>query len=372
VSDRKIKLLLFLTILVVCALPLAAAFYLVDDALQRSLNLGFNPQVVRSMDISSQNLKTLKSLDPGHGREYREEFEELQDLKRIYSQPQWVKSTILGSLKIYFGLGLAGAVLVALSVAVILSRRISRSYRVTFNDLMAHRERVRYLEEMASWQEMAKVLAHEIKNPLTPIEVLVTSLAKSHLIKTPPEFQAQLNQTQVMVAEEIGHLKRTVSRFSDFAKLPQVQLIEANPVDVIEQHLAAVRTRFGTAQFVVETPEDRTAIRSRMDFSLFRQVLMNIVANGVEANPTHAVTFAVVVIATKDSVVITISNDGEPVPAVIAPRIFDPYISSKRDQDNMGLGLAIVKKIIIEHEGEIAYAERAGQPRFIISLPRVR
>jgi nitrogen fixation/metabolism regulation signal transduction histidine kinase len=316
-------------------------------------------------------LKTLKSVDPGHEREYREEFEEIQNLKRIYSQPQWVKSTILGSLKIYFGLGLAGAVLVALSVAAILSRRISRSYRATFNDLMAHRERVRYLEEMSSWQEMAKVLAHEIKNPLTPIEVLVTSLTKSHLIKTPLEFQAQLNQTQVMVAEEIGYLKRTVSRFSDFAKLPQVQLVEANPVDVIEQHLAAVRTRFGTAQIVVETPEDRTDIRSRMDISLFRQVLMNIVANGVEANPAHAVTFAIVVTRTKDSVVITLSNDGEPVPAEIAPRIFDPYISSKRDKDNMGLGLAIVKKIIIEHNGEVAYAERAGHPRFIVSLPRV-
>ena len=370
-SDRKIKLLLFLTILVVCALPLAAAFYLVDDALQRSLNLGFNPQIVHSLDIGAQNLKTLKIVDSGHEREYREEFEEIENLKRIYSQPQWVKSTILGSLKLYFGLGLAGAVLVALSVAAILSRSISRSYRATFDDLMAHRERVRYLEEMSSWQEMAKALAHEIKNPLTPIEVLVTSLTKSHLIKTPAEFQKQLNQTQVMVAEEIGHLKRTVSRFSDFAKLSQVQLVEANPVDIIEQHLTAVRTRFGTAQIVVEMPEPRTGIRSRMDLTLFRQVLMNIVANGVEANPGHTVTFSIAVIGIKDSVVISISNDGEPVPAEIAPRIFDPYISSKQGKDNMGLGLAIVKKIIIEHEGEIVHTERAGHPRFVISLPRV-
>jgi len=371
VSDRKIKLLLFLTILVVCALPLAAAFYLVDDALQRSLNLGFNPQVVRSLDIGAQNLKTLKNVDSGHAREYRQEFEEIQNLKRIYSQPQWVKSTILGSLKIYFGLGLAGAVLAALSVAVLLSRRISHSYRVTFNDLMAQRERVRYLEEMSSWQEMAKILAHEIKNPLTPIEVLVTALTKSHLINTPSDFQEQLEETQAMVVEEIGHLKRTVSRFSDFAKLPEVQLIDANPVDVIEQHLAAVRTRFATAQILLEKPEARADIRVKMDSALFRQVLMNIVANGVEANPGHTVTFAVAVIGTKDSVEITLSNDGQPVPAAIAPRIFDPYISGKRDKENMGLGLAIVRKIIIEHDGEISYAERSGHPRFIISLPRV-
>lgn len=370
-SDRKIEFLLFLTILVVCALPLAAAFYLIDDALQRSLNLGFNPQVVHSLDIAAQNLKTLKGVDPPHEREYRQEFEEIQDLTRIYSQPQWVKNTILGSLKIYFGLGLAGAVLVALLVAAALSRRISHSYRATFTDLMAHRERVRYLEEMSSWQEMAKVLAHEIKNPLTPIEVLVTSLTKAHLIKTSPEFQEQLNQTQIMVAEEIGYLKRTVSRFSDFAKLPEVQLAEANPVDVLAQHLAAVRTRFGTARFVLEMPESRSKIRSRIDLSLFRQVLMNIIANGVEANPASAVTFSIALTTSAEAVRITITNDGEPVPAEIASRIFDPYISSKRDKDNMGLGLAIVKKIIIEHGGEIAYAERAGHPQFIISLPRL-
>ncbi len=370
-SDRRIKLLLFLTILVVCALPLAAAFYLVDDALQRSLNLGFNPQVVRSLDIGAQNLKTLKTVDSGREGEYRQEFEEIQNLKRIYSQPQWVKSTILGSLKIYFGLGLAGAVFVALTMAAILSRRISRSYRTTFDELMAHRERVRYLEEMSSWQEMAKVLAHEIKNPLTPIEVLVTSLSKSHLIKTPPEFQKQLDQTQSMVAEEIGHLKRTVGRFSDFAKLPEIQLVEANPVDIIEQHLAAIRTRFSNAQIVVVMPECCTDIRSRMDSALFRQVLMNIVANGVEANPAKTVTFFIELSVIKDTVAITISNDGELVPAEIVPRMFDPYISSKRDKENMGLGLAIVKKIIIEHDGEIAYTERTGHPRFVISLPRV-
>lgn len=370
-SDRKIKLLLFLTILIVCALPLAAAFYLVDDALQRSLNLGFNPQVVHSLDVGAQNLKTLKSVDSGHEREYRHEFEEIENLKRVYSQPQWVKSTILGSLKIYFGLGLAGAVLVALSVAAILSHRISRSYRITFNDLMTQRERVRYLEEMSSWQEMAKVLAHEIKNPLTPIEVLVTSLTKSHLIKTPSEFQEQLKQTQAMVAEEIGHLKRTVSRFSDFAKLPQVHLVEANPVDIIEQHLGAVRASFETAHIALEMPPSRTELRSKMDSALFRQVLMNIVANGVEANPEHAVTFSIAVTGTKDSVVITLSNDGEPVSGEIAPHIFDPYISSKNDKENMGLGLAIVRKIIIEHDGDIAYAERDGHPQFIISLPRV-
>jgi signal transduction histidine kinase len=365
------KLLLFLAIFVVCAVPIAAAFYLADDALQRSLNLGFNPQIVRSLDISARNLKTLKRMDPTNALEYRAEFEEIQDLTRVYAQPQWVKSSILASLKIYFGLGLVATVLVSLSVAGLLGRRISQSYQATFRDLMAHRERVRYLEEMSSWQEMAKALAHEIKNPLTPIEVLITSLAKSYASKTPLDFQVQLQQTQTMVQEEIGHLKRTVSRYSDFAKLPRPNLVEASPVEVIKQYLPAIQARFTNARILVRAGETADDLRARMDCSLFRPVLMNIVANGVEANPGRDVTFTIEVTGTKSSIVVALSNDGESVSTDITARIFDPYISTRSGRDNMGLGLAIVKKIIVEHDGEITYAAVDGHPRFSISLPRV-
>jgi signal transduction histidine kinase len=369
-TDNRIRLLLFLTIFVTCALPLGAAFYFMDDALQRSLNLGFNPQIVRALDIGAQDLKILKNLDSANESHYRAQFEEIQDLKRVYEQPRWVKGSILGSLKIYFGSGLAAAVLLSVSVAALLGRRISHSYQATFNELIAHRERVRYLEEMSSWQEMAKALAHEIKNPLTPIEVLITSLTKSHLSKTTLEFEEQLRQTQAMVGEEISHLKRTVSRFSDFAKLPQAQLIEANPVRVIEQHLPAVMARFENARVTIQARGADGDLRARIDGALFRQVLMNIVCNGVEANPNRDVNFTIEVAETKASIQVAISNDGEPVPDAIAARIFDPYISGKAGGDNMGLGLAIVKKIILEHEGEIEYAAHANHPRFTIMLPR--
>jgi len=73
----------------------------------------------------------------------------------------------------------------------------------------------------------------------------------------------------------------------------------------------------------------------------------------------------------QESVRIALSNDGQPVPAAIAGRIFDPYVSGKSGKDNMGLGLAIVKKIVIDHGGEIAYVEEAGRPLFMISLPQV-
>jgi signal transduction histidine kinase len=370
-TNGRIPLLLFFTILVMTALPMTAAFSFLDDALQTSLNLGFNSQVVRALEIGSHNLKTLKDLDPDNREGYRQQFNEIENLRHIYSNPGMVKRSILDSLKIYFGLGLVAAAGLSVLVAVILSRRIARTYNVTFDELTKHREKVRYLEEMASWQELAKVLAHEIKNPLTPIEVLITSLTRSYVSKSADEFREQLSRTEAMINEEIAHLKSTVNKFSEFAKIPQVQLVEKNLFDVLQLHVSAMEATFESARFELEVADSPSLLQVRIDTTLFRQVMLNIARNAVEASPGRVVRFRVRVAAMNGHIQLSLSNDGEPVPAEIAPRIFDPYISGKKGRDNMGLGLAIVKMIVIEHGGEIMYLEEHGEPTFRISLPRV-
>jgi len=367
-TDRKVNLLLFLTILATILLPLVAAFYFLDDALQTSLDLGFNRDVVQALDSAADNLKTLRGLDAQNQESYRRQFAEVENLQQIYKQPQLIKDSILGSLTIYFGAGLLAAVLLSLLLAFALSKRIARSYKAAFDELLAQRERVRYLEEMSSWQTMAKMLAHEIKNPLTPIEVLVTSLSKSYRARTPQEFQEQLRQTEAMIVEELGHLKNTVSKFSEFAKLPSVQLQEENLVEVLTQHAKTLAGAFDSATIHIESTE---LVRANLDVTLFRQVLANIVRNGVEANPGRKVHFRIRVTEEETVNRICIANDGAPVPADLAARIFDPYISDKHGKDNMGLGLAIARKIVLEHGGEITYAEQAGHPTFTIALLRV-
>src|SRR5690242_4755210 len=165
-ANGRVKTLVLCTILVTTGVPLIAAFYFLDDALERSLNLGFNPQIEHALDIAAQNLKTLKTVDAAHAALYREQFEHISNLEHVYSEPHLVKQTLHDSLKVYFGVGLVGAVLMAVLVAVVLGRRINRTYELAFAELMRHRDRVRYLEQMSSWQELARILAHEIKNPL--------------------------------------------------------------------------------------------------------------------------------------------------------------------------------------------------------------
>jgi signal transduction histidine kinase len=367
-KDVRVGLLLTVAIMVMAAAPLFTAFYLLEDALRTSLNLGFNPQVVRALEHTSDNLRTLNRLDPANSARYREQFDQVQELKQIYSDPEFVKQRILGSMKLYFGLGLGVAVLLSVLLASLLSRQIARSHARNVAELTRQRDRVRYLEEMSSWQELAKMLAHEIKNPLTPIEVLVTSLSKAYLAKDQKEFLAHLEQTQVMVGEELQHLKSTVNKFSEFARMPQVQLVPVDFAAELGRVLSSMPALAEAAQLDFKVQENLST-PVRLDVTLFRQALANIVRNGIEANPDRRVHFALVLTAGDRHATLRISNNGVPVPADMALRMFDPYVSGKQGRDNMGLGLAIVKKIVLEHGGDIRYEESEGAPTFVITLP---
>lgn len=363
-----VRIPLFLTILVMSAAPLLAAFYLLDQTLETSLNLGFNPQVVRVLEQSSEHLRTLGRLDAENRATYRAHFDEVQNLKQIYSNPALIRSGIEGSLKIYFGTGLIATVLLAVLAATALSRRIATRYRRTFEELTSQREKVRYLQEMSSWQELAKMLAHEIKNPLTPIEVLVSSLSRGYLQKNELQFREQLARTESMINEELQHLKNTVTRFGEFARLPQVVVTEQDVPELLAQQVKTLSNTLDGA--IIDLRTQAGSVRARVDSTLLRQVLTNIIRNGIEANPDRPVRFLLDVTADANQVQLQLSNDGVPVPADLAPRIFDPYISSKSGSNNMGLGLAIVKKVIIEHGGDISYVEKAGHPCFLLTLPR--
>lgn len=363
-----VRVPLFLTILIMSSAPLIAASYLLDHSLRTSLNLGFNPQIVQVLDQASENLRALGKLDADNRGTYRAQFEELQSLRHVYDNPQLIRSSIEDSIKIYFGAGFIAALLLAVLAASLLSRRIARRYRLTYDELMGQREKVRYLQEMSSWQELARMLAHEIKNPLTPIEVLVSSLSRSYLQKGAAEFREQLDQTQKMIREELDHLKNTVNRFGEFARLPRVEAAERNVSDVLASLLDAIAATTEGAD--VRFHSNARNARARVDSTLLRQALSNIVRNGVEANPGRPVRFDITLTSDEKHIQIWVANDGVVVPEELAPRIFDPYVSGKNG-NNMGLGLAIVKKIVLEHGGDVGYRQTGGCPCFIVVLPRI-
>jgi signal transduction histidine kinase len=350
-------------------LPVIATKYFFDKSLTTTLNLGFSYKVSDALNNSADNLKRLKKLDAVNEKHYREQFDQVQGVLQVYNEPSVIKEKIEASIKVYFWLGLVLVLGLALLLGLYISRKINNHYELIFSNLLKEQKKVSYLEEISSWQELAKMLAHEIKNPLTPIDILVSSLKKSYESRSPSDFSNQLDKTQIMVSEELNHLKEIVNKFSEFSKLPTVRLEAVHIKDYLVKIIEPILATYTDANVELQLDQNISE-RVMLDPALFRQVISNLIKNGVEANPGEQVSFHVQVQSMEgcDSLVLLVSNEGLSISKDVVKKMFDPYISSKTTKSNMGLGLAIVKKIVVQQGGYIEFKNTNYGPEFSIGL----
>jgi nitrogen fixation/metabolism regulation signal transduction histidine kinase len=265
---------------------------------------------------------------------------------------------------------------------------LARVFNRMLGDMQQSRARIEYLQRIGAWQEMAQRLAHEIKNPLTPIQLAVQECHRKYSGED-AKFRVLLDTTLEIVEEEVGTLRRLVGNFSSFARLPHAELREADLRDFLREcseqlgHLGAELAEDGAEDVILahdvevrwEVPA--VPIPVAIDRQMLRRVLVNLVRNAVEAvrdaRPSRegAPHGHVVVRAepTKDGVDVVVEDDGPGVPEAARERAFDPYFTTKAA--GTGLGLAIVKKIVVEHNGSIAArrGDRLGGAAFVVSLP---
>ena len=369
-NQHKIRLLLFLTIAVVSLATIMGSFYYLHQVLNTTLNIGFNSKISDQLNSASDNLKKLRALDPVNSDEYRNQFNAIEELRQIYSNPEIVKTSIFSSMTIYFSIGTISTLMLALLIAYLLSRNIDKAYKNMYQALSAERDKVRYLEEIASWQGLAKMLAHEIKNPLTPIEVMVTSLSKNFDNKSAEEFKEYLTHTETMVNEELTHLKSVVNNFSEFSTIPKVRLVPEKLDNLLGHLQNSWHSLFPNTNIFLDNPIDIKGVVVRADKTMIRQVFTNIIRNGIEANNNTNIAVKIMVKVDIDRVYVEVSNDGQIISNEMATKIFDPYVSTNRQKTNMGLGLAIVKKIIVEHGSDIHYKTIEDHPTFCFYLVR--
>ncbi|MGN6110441.1 MAG: ATP-binding protein [Kofleriaceae bacterium] len=249
---------------------------------------------------------------------------------------------------------------------------LGSAFNTMLDDLDEARKQVEYLQRMGVWQDVARRLAHEIKNPLTPIQLAVQQCVSSYkgAETDPVRFQRLLADTGEIVGEEIEGLRRLVDTFRTLGALPKV---EAAPIslDELVEELRLDPTM--AARLTLQPPARPVTVRA--DKLLLKRVLANLVENGIhagqEAGAAGAAGDVVVSWETRgDVVAITIDDHGRGVAEADRTRIFEPYVTTK--STGTGLGLAISRKICIEHGGELAIApDRAptGGARFVVSLP---
>ena len=216
---------------------------------------------------------------------------------------------------------------------------------------------------LAAWAEMARIIAHEIKNPLTPIRLSVEHLREVWR-RGSPEFGSVLEECVGNVLKQTEELRRAASEFSDYARLPTP---EFRPVDV-SRVLAGAAAAYAGAPAVRWNLQIEPGLVADADARLLGRVLSNLIGNAVEALGPRGGAITIRARSGEGRVEVAVEDDGPGVPEEILPRLFDPYFSAK--SGGTGLGLAIAKKIVEEHGGSISAENRVeGGFRVRFDLP---
>lgn len=245
---------------------------------------------------------------------------------------------------------------------------LARSFNHMTEQLENQRERLVQSERVAAWRELARRLAHELKNPLFPLQLTVENLARARQLP-PAEFDEVFNESTQTLSMEIGNLKKIIGRFSDFSKMPKPELERIDAKDAI----ARVRSLYAAG--AEDGPKVELATRLgdapmplMADPELLHRALSNLVLNAKDAMPEGG-TVTISARNVAHNVEIRVSDTGQGMTPEECERLFTPYYTTK--QHGTGLGLAIVQSVVADHEGTIAVESGKGQgATFVISLPR--
>jgi nitrogen fixation/metabolism regulation signal transduction histidine kinase len=226
-------------------------------------------------------------------------------------------------------------------------------------------------QKASAWREVARRLAHEIKNPLTPIQLSAERIARnvSRLPAPSPRVGSVIQECVVAIVDEVSSLKNLVDEFVRFARLPAVARGPSSVGDLVDRTLALYEERLEGIDVVIDIPKDLPD--ALMDAMQMKRVLVNLIDNALEAlagEPQKSLRIACGL--TRDGAMarLTIEDTGRGVAPEDRERLFKPYFSTRKN--GVGLGLAIVSRVVADHGGYIDVEPNTPRgTRFIIELP---
>ena len=256
---------------------------------------------------------------------------------------------------------------------------LTQAFNEMVRDLRDSRTRIEYLQRISAWQDFARRLAHEIKNPLTPIQLAAQEMDETYDGED-EEYRQKLEHARAIIEEEVATLRRLVGEFSAFAKLPRADLSQADLCELIQSLEDSVPAMLedigkdGAAPVDVRVNCATKPMQVRMDPMMLRRGIDNVLRNAIQAvykaKPSGGGHVLLRAYAVDECAYVEVRDNGPGIPQEDWDRVFDPYYTTKIE--GTGLGLAIVKKVVLEHGGEV-HLDRApeGGARFRIELPLV-
>jgi two-component system nitrogen regulation sensor histidine kinase NtrY len=234
---------------------------------------------------------------------------------------------------------------------------LARAFNRMTGELVAQRERLVQAERVAAWRELARRLAHELKNPLFPLQITVENMMRAR-DRSPEQFDEVFREGTATLLAELVQLKQIVGRFSDFARMPapDIQPVEFNSLVSDTLKLFAGQLTLARVQAVTDLdPAVRTV---PVDPEQMTRVVRNLVLNAIDAMPEGG-TLTLRTAAMPGGVRLAISDTGQGLTPEECARLFTPYYTTKNH--GTGLGLAIVQSVVSDHGGRISVESEKGR-----------
>jgi two-component system nitrogen regulation sensor histidine kinase NtrY len=221
-------------------------------------------------------------------------------------------------------------------------------------------------QKVAAWREVARRLAHEIKNPLTPIQLSAERMRR-HFSGAPPQSKTLVDECTATIVGEVESLKGLVDEFSQFARMPSPRTVPTDIGQLITDTVALYNGIFSDVRIAQRFAPDVPLVR--LDVEQIRRVIINLIDNAIEAMERRGDIVVETQLDPGNNLVrVVVADDGPGIPPAEREKLFLPYYSTKRR--GSGLGLAIVRRIIAEHGGSIEVGDNTPRgTRFTIELP---
>jgi signal transduction histidine kinase len=225
-------------------------------------------------------------------------------------------------------------------------------------------QQIKRMERIEAWQEMARRLAHEVKNPLTPIKLSTERLLYAYEFK-PKEFGEILQKTTSTIINETKRLEKLVNEFSQFARLPIVKLEKRNIAVTLNELIDFFQGAYPQFQIIKNISFNK--LYMNYDESHLKQVIINLVNNAIEACENTEKYVEIKAEKNEDNLILSIYDKGCGISTEIQDKIFEPYFTTKKQ--GSGIGLAIAERIVSEHNGNIWFESRDDGTTFFIQIP---
>jgi nitrogen fixation/metabolism regulation signal transduction histidine kinase len=244
---------------------------------------------------------------------------------------------------------------------------LARAFNQMTGELSEQRDRLVQSERVAAWRELARRLAHELKNPLFPLQITVENLERAKR-EHPDQFEEVFRESTATLLAELAKLKTIIGRFSDFAKMPTPQFEPVHLNDLVRAVLKLFDAQFSTSGAIrTQVVLDSRLREIQADPEQIQRALQNLVLNAMDAMPDGG-ALRIQTRQYNNTVILEIADTGQGLTKEECDRLFTPYYTTKHH--GTGLGLAIVQSVVSDHGGTISVESQPGRgATFRIELP---